>query len=153
MSKCQAVGVGVSNGASNIFWTEEVMIKGNFEINLSTRDWDFLIFKAGSSNHRVYKIVCNSCCGSPGAPLALGDIAPIDILRNVDCSSFVMCLLLAMPLPRAFLWQPLAVLTRQIKQAVHAINQSRCLCVAQNPICVSSSKVAMASKVTCWGPL
>ncbi len=42
-----------------------------------------------------------------------------------------MCLLLALPLPRAFLWQPLTVLTRQTRQAVRPINQSvflRCLC-------------------------
>ncbi len=45
-------------------------------------------------------------------------------LRKVDCSSFVMCQLLALPLPRAFLRQQLTVLTRQARQAVHAINQS-----------------------------
>jgi hypothetical protein len=45
-------------------------------------------------------------------------------LRNLDCSSFVMCLLLALALPRVLLQQPLTVLTRQTMQAVHAIYQS-----------------------------
>jgi hypothetical protein len=35
-----------------------------------------------------------------------------------------MCPLLALPLPKAFLGQPLTVLTRQTGQAVHAVNQS-----------------------------
>ncbi len=39
-------------------------------------------------------------------------------------SGFVMCLLLALGLPRAFLQQPLTVLTRQIRQVVRANNQS-----------------------------
>ncbi len=46
-----------------------------------------------------------------------------------------MCPLLALPLPRAFLWHPLTVLTRQTRQAVRAINQSiflRCLCIQHN---------------------
>jgi hypothetical protein len=45
-------------------------------------------------------------------------------LRKVDCSSFGMCPLQALALPRVFLWQPLTVLTRQTRQAVRAINQS-----------------------------
>ncbi len=45
-------------------------------------------------------------------------------LRKVDCSSFVMCPLLPLALPRIFLQQPLTVLTRQTSQVVHAINQS-----------------------------
>jgi hypothetical protein len=45
-------------------------------------------------------------------------------LRKSDCSSFVMCLLLALPLPKAFLWQPLTELTKQTRQAIHAFNQS-----------------------------
>jgi hypothetical protein len=45
-------------------------------------------------------------------------------LRKVDCSSFVLCLLLALPLPSAYLQQPLRVVTRQTRQAEHAINQS-----------------------------
>ncbi len=43
-----------------------------------------------------------------------------------------MRLQLALPLPRALLWQPLTVLTRQTRQAVCALNQSiflRCLWV------------------------
>ncbi len=48
----------------------------------------------------------------------------IDIPVKVDGSGFVMCLLLALGLPRAFLQQPLTVLTRQTRQAVCAINQS-----------------------------
>jgi hypothetical protein len=36
-------------------------------------------------------------------------------LKNIDCLSFVMCLLLSMPLPMAFLWWPLTVLTKQNK--------------------------------------
>ncbi len=51
-------------------------------------------------------------------------------LRKVDSSSFVLCQQLALPPPRAFLWQPLTVLTRQTRQTVCAINQSiflRCL--------------------------
>jgi hypothetical protein len=56
-------------------------------------------------------------------------------LNNIDCSSF-MCPLLAPHLSRvfliffSFLLQPLTVLIRQTRQAVHAINQSiflRCL--------------------------
>ncbi len=35
-----------------------------------------------------------------------------------------MCLLLVMPLPRAFCWQALTILTRQTRQTVRAINQS-----------------------------
>jgi hypothetical protein len=42
--------------------------------------------------------------------------------RNVYCSSFVMCLLLALALPRVFLLWPLRVLTRQTRQAVNAIS-------------------------------
>ncbi len=41
-----------------------------------------------------------------------------------------MCLLLALPLPRAFLCWPLAVIARQTRQAVRAIDHSiflRCL--------------------------
>jgi hypothetical protein len=49
---------------------------------------------------------------------------PHRYLRKVDCSSFVMCTLLALPLPRAFLQQPLTVLTRQTRQVVISINQS-----------------------------
>ncbi len=45
-------------------------------------------------------------------------------VRKVDCSSFVMCRLLALALPSLNLWRPLRVLTRQIRQAVCAINQS-----------------------------
>jgi hypothetical protein len=51
-------------------------------------------------------------------------------LKKVDCSSFVMCPLLTLPFQRAYLRQPLTVLTRQISQGVRAINQSiflRCL--------------------------
>ncbi len=51
-------------------------------------------------------------------------------LWKVNCSSFVVCLLLALPFPRAFLQQPLTVLNRQTRQVVRAINQSvflRCL--------------------------
>jgi hypothetical protein len=39
----------------------------------------------------------------------------------------VMCPLLVLPLPRAFLLRPLTVLTRQTRQEVHHINQSICL--------------------------
>jgi hypothetical protein len=45
-------------------------------------------------------------------------------LRKVDCSSFVMCLLLALALPRVFLQQQLTVLTRQTRQAVFTNKQS-----------------------------
>ncbi len=52
-------------------------------------------------------------------------------LKNIDCSSFVMCQLLASHLPRhfwlfkIFFWlQPITVLKRQTRQAAHAINQS-----------------------------
>ncbi len=57
-------------------------------------------------------------------------------IKNIDCSSFVLCVLLAPHLPRAFfffLLQPLTTVpTRQTRQAVRAINQSiflRCRCV------------------------
>ncbi len=50
--------------------------------------------------------------------------AATDIQRKVDCSSFVMCLLQALPLPRVFLLQPVTVVTRQTKQAVCAIKQN-----------------------------
>ena len=48
-------------------------------------------------------------------------------LKNIDCSSFVMCPLLAPHLQRHFwlFWlQPITVLMRQTRQAVCAINQS-----------------------------
>jgi hypothetical protein len=45
-------------------------------------------------------------------------------LRKVDCSSFGMCPLQALALPRVFLWRLLTVLTRQTRQVVRAINQS-----------------------------
>jgi hypothetical protein len=45
-------------------------------------------------------------------------------MRKVDCSCCFMCPALALALPRVFLWQPLAVVTRQTRQVVHAINQS-----------------------------
>ncbi len=45
-------------------------------------------------------------------------------LWKVDCSSFAMCLLLVLPLPRAFLRWPLRALIRQTRWAVCAINQS-----------------------------
>jgi hypothetical protein len=48
-------------------------------------------------------------------------VMPIDNLRKVDCSSFVLCLLLVLPLPRAFLWQPLTVLTRQTRQVYESL--------------------------------
>jgi len=48
----------------------------------------------------------------------------IDIKRKVDSLSFVMCMLLSVGLPMAFLQQPLTVLTRQTSQAVHTINQT-----------------------------
>jgi hypothetical protein len=51
-------------------------------------------------------------------------VRTIDILRKVDCSSFVMRLLLALPRPRAFLQRPLTVQIRQTRQAVCAINES-----------------------------
>jgi hypothetical protein len=35
-----------------------------------------------------------------------------------------MCPLLVLPLPRAFLWRPLTVLTRHTRQAIRAIKQS-----------------------------
>jgi hypothetical protein len=57
-------------------------------------------------------------------------------LRKADCSSFDTCLLLALPLPKSFLCQPLTVLTRQTRQAVHAINTSillRCLWFEWSP--------------------
>ncbi len=50
--------------------------------------------------------------------------------ENMDCSCFVMCLLIALPLPRAFLRQPQTVLKRQTRKGVYAINKSiflRCL--------------------------
>ena len=37
---------------------------------------------------------------------------------------FCYVALLVMPLPRAFLWQPLTVINRQTMQALRAINQS-----------------------------
>ncbi len=66
--------------------------------------------------------------------LEQGHSKTIDIQRNVDCSSIVMCPIIALPLPRAFLWQPLTVMTRTTRQAVHAIDQSiflGCLCLKQ----------------------
>ncbi len=45
-------------------------------------------------------------------------------LRKVDCSSFVLCWLLPLALPKVFLQQPLTVLTGQTRQAVYAIKQS-----------------------------
>ncbi len=45
-------------------------------------------------------------------------------LRKVVCSSFVMCMLLTLPLRKAFLQQPPTVLTRQTRQSVHAISHS-----------------------------
>jgi hypothetical protein len=38
----------------------------------------------------------------------------IDIKRKVDCSCFVMYPLLILPLPRAFLWGPLTVVSHLI---------------------------------------
>jgi hypothetical protein len=54
----------------------------------------------------------------------------INIWWKADCSSFVMCPILVLHLPRAFLRQLLIVLTIQTRKAVHTINQSiflRCL--------------------------
>ncbi len=51
-------------------------------------------------------------------------------LKKSRLLKFLMCLLLALPFLRAFLWWPLTLLTRQTRQAVCAINQSvflRCL--------------------------
>ncbi len=48
-------------------------------------------------------------------------------LRKVDCSNFVMCLLLALALNIVFLLRPLTELTRQTRQAVHAIKESNFL--------------------------
>ncbi len=45
-------------------------------------------------------------------------------IRKADCSSFVMCLLLALALLRVFLLWPLTVLIRPTRQAVCAIKQS-----------------------------
>ncbi len=45
-------------------------------------------------------------------------------LRKVDCSSFVMCPLLVLPLPRAFLQRLLTILTRRMRQALCVTNQS-----------------------------
>ncbi len=45
-------------------------------------------------------------------------------LSKVDCSSFLLCLQLVFALPKGFLLQLLTVLTRQAREAVHAINQS-----------------------------
>jgi hypothetical protein len=58
-------------------------------------------------------------------------------LKNIDCSSFVMCLLLAPHLPRHFwllffLVRPLTVLMKKTRQAVCTIKQPillRCLWV------------------------
>jgi hypothetical protein len=60
----------------------------------------------------------------------LSSVHFIDIYRKVHCSSFVLCPLQALPFPKAFLWQPLTVLTIQTRQAVCPINQSiflRCI--------------------------
>ncbi len=51
-------------------------------------------------------------------------------LKKSRFREIVMCWLLVLPFPRAFLQWPLTVLTRETRQAVHAINQSiflRCL--------------------------
>jgi hypothetical protein len=45
-------------------------------------------------------------------------------LKKSRLLKFVMCWLLALPFPEAFLQWPLTVLTRETKQAVRAINQS-----------------------------
>jgi hypothetical protein len=45
-------------------------------------------------------------------------------LGKVDCSSIVMFHRLALPLLQTFLQEALTVLTRQTRQALHAINQS-----------------------------
>jgi len=44
--------------------------------------------------------------------------------RKINCLSIVMSLVQAFALPRVLLHQQLTVLTRQTRQAVHAINQS-----------------------------
>jgi hypothetical protein len=44
-------------------------------------------------------------------------------IRKIDCSSLVMFPLIVLPHPRAFLWRPLTVLTRQTRQAVPAISK------------------------------
>ncbi len=52
-----------------------------------------------------------------------------------------MCPLLALPIPRAFLLQPLTVLTRQARQVVRAINQSiflRCLWMLESGVSVTA---------------
>ncbi len=54
-------------------------------------------------------------------------------LRKVDCSSFAMCLLLALPHPRAFLHWPLRALIRQTRWAVCAINHSILWCLCLTP--------------------
>jgi hypothetical protein len=67
--------------------------------------------------------------------------------ENLDCSSFVMCPLLALPLSRAFYRLPLTVLTRQTRHAVNAINQSvflRCLWPGVQYLMGESLKVAWA---------
>jgi hypothetical protein len=106
-------------------------------INLLTRGWfveQRLMLSSSFKRDQIYKyeiyylghtLLCN--------------LSPTQIfnhrLRKVDCSSFVLCLLQVLSLPRAFLRQPLTVLTRQTKHAaVHAIYLTvflRCLCVQQ----------------------
>ncbi len=45
-------------------------------------------------------------------------------LKKRKLVQFVTCRLLALPVPRAFLKRPPTVLTRETRQAIHAINQS-----------------------------
>jgi len=49
-------------------------------------------------------------------------------LKKEDCSSFVMCPLLVLPILRAFLQRPLTVLTKQTRQATDQSIFLRCLC-------------------------
>ncbi len=80
-------------------------------------------------------IMLNVMAPAPELPQTLGLIEEAwkhRYLRKVDSSSFVLCPLQALPLPRAFLQQPLTVLTTQNSQAVRATNESifhRCLCL------------------------
>jgi hypothetical protein len=63
-------------------------------------------------------------------------ISSTDIKGKSRLLKFCYVPLLALPLPRAFLWQPLTVLTRQARQAACAINQSiflRCLWLVADP--------------------
>ncbi len=81
----------------------------------------YSIISQTTSDKQLSMIISILCCTAQGGQ---GKTVTYRYLKKSSLLMFVMCWLLALPFPVAFLQWPLTILTREMRQAVHTINQS-----------------------------